>query len=306
MSTSYHHIRDRWSVRAGEWLLFALAWGLRWASWPVPTWTLADLCAPIGGAIAIAVPRYRRRAERNLALVWPDRPQAERRRILRGAGAHFGRLMIEYARLDRLIHDADITISGAEHLRAARAAGRGAVLVTAHYGNWEAARIAALRTGFETGIIYRAFNNRYADRFALAFIACAGRPVLQKGHGMRKLLAHVARGGFVMILVDQRNSGAPFLDFLGRPAETSTIAADVARRAGAALIPVRAMRNIAGRRFDVTFEAPVTGTDSRAMMAEVNRRIAAWVEAAPEQWFWFHRRWRSTARSRGVHEAEDA
>jgi KDO2-lipid IV(A) lauroyltransferase len=72
----------------------------------------------------------------------------------------------------------------------------------------------------------------------------------------------------------------------------------MARRTGAALIPVRAARNVPARRFDVTFEAPVTGDDPRAMMAEVNRRIGAWIEAAPEQWFWFHRRWRSTARSR--------
>ncbi len=73
-----------------------------------------------------------------------------------------------------------------------------------------------------------------------------------------------------------------------------------------ALLPVRAARNVARRRFDVTFEAPVTGTDARAMMAEVNRRIGAWIEAAPEQWFWFHRRWRSTTRSRPVYAEEEA
>lgn len=307
MSASYHQSRDRWSVRATEWILFALAWSFRWLSWPVPTWTLTDLCAPVGGLIAIAVPSYRRRAEENLALVWPDRPQAERRHIARGAGAHFTRLMVEYARLDRTMRNVEIEISGAEHMCAARAAGRGAVLVTAHFGNWEAARFAALRLGCETGIIYRAFNNRYLDRFTLGLIPSAGRPVLQKGRqGVRHLIGHVSRGGFVMILVDQRNTGAPFIDFLGHPAETPTAAADLARRTGAALIPVRAVRDVAARRFEVTFEAPVTGADSRAMMAEVNRRIGAWIEAAPEQWLWFHRRWRSTVRSRQSDAVEDA
>jgi KDO2-lipid IV(A) lauroyltransferase len=115
---------------------------------------------------------------------------------------------------------------------------------------------------------------------------------------MRQLVTHVSRGGFVMILVDQRNTGTPFIDFLGRPAETATAAADLALRTGAALIPVCAARDVAARRFDVTFEAPVTGDDPRAMMAEVNRRIGAWIESSPEQWFWFHRRWRTTIRSR--------
>jgi KDO2-lipid IV(A) lauroyltransferase len=252
------------------------------------------------------VPSFRRRAERNLALVWPDRSPAWRRRIVRAAGANFARLGVEYGRLERLARAVDLTIEGGDHLEAARAAGRGAVLVSAHYGNWDAARLAAGRLGCETGIIYRPQNNRYLDRFVIAALGCAGRPVLPKGgHGLRHLMVHVSRGGFVMILVDHRQTGAPLIDFLGHPAETVTAAADVARRTGAALIPAKAVRNVAGRRFDVTFEAPVTGTDSRAMMAELNRRIGAWIEAAPEQWFWFHRRWRSTG-ARPSDAVEDA
>ena len=299
MSQSYHHSRHRWSVRAGEAVLSALAWCFRWATWPVPTWTLTGLVAPVGGAVALAVPGFRRRAERNLAFVWPDMPGPERRRIVRAAASQFSRLMVEYARLDKALPAFEIEVEGAEHLLAARAAGRGAILVSAHFGNWEAARMAALRLGCETGILTRPFNNRYLDRFTRGLIPCAGRPIIRKGWpGMRQLLDHLAVGGFVMILVDQRNSGAPFLDFLGRPAETATGAADMALRTGAALIPVRAARNVAARRFDVCFEAPVTGDDGRAMMAEVNRRIGAWITAAPDQWLWFHRRWRTTVLSR--------
>jgi KDO2-lipid IV(A) lauroyltransferase len=291
--SGYHRQRDRWRTRAAERVLFALARGFRWLTWPVPDWRLTGLCAPIGGALAVAVPSFRRRAEDNLALVRPELSARERHRLVRAAGAEFTRLMVEYARLDRFLRDLSVETIGAGHLLAAREAGRGAVLVSAHYGNWEAARIAALRLGCETGIIYRAFNNRYLDRFTLDLIPVAGRPVLQKGRqGMRQLVRHVGRGGFVMVLVDQRTTGAPLIDFLGRPAETATAPAELALKTGAALIPVRATRNAAARRFDVSFEPPVTGSDARAMMAEVNRRIGAWVEERPEQWFWFHRRWR--------------
>lgn len=295
---------DRWRARAGEWLLFALGRAFRALTWPVPIWTLTGFCAPFGGMLAIAIPSYRRRAEENLALVWPDRPEFERRRIARAAGAQFTRLMVEYAHLERFLRAVEIRTEGAEHLLAARAAGRGAVLVTAHYGNWEAARLAALGLGCETGLIYRAFNNRYIDRMALEVVPVAGSPVLQKGRqGMRELVRHVGRGGFILILVDQRNSGAPFIDFLGHPAETVTAAAELALKTGAALLPVRATRDVSGRRFEVTIEPPVTGGDSQGMMAEVNRRIGAWVREHPEQWFWFHRRWRRTARSRRSREA---
>jgi len=299
VSESYFQARGRWRTRAVEWVLFALARSFRWLTWPIGTWTLSGALAPVGGWLAMAIPGFRRRAMDNLALVWPERPLAERRRIARDAARQFTRLMVEYVQFDKVVREVRLTVEGAEHLHAARDAGRGAVLVTGHYGNWEAARLAALHAGCETGIIYRAFNNRYLDRFALDLIPCAGRPVLQKGRqGMRDLVAHVSAGGFAMILVDQRNSGAPFLDFLGHPAETVTVAADLARRAGAALIPAVARRNVAARRFEVRFEPPVASDSAAEMMQVVNDRLAAWIAAHPEQWFWYHRRWRKTIRSR--------
>lgn len=259
----------------------------------MPVWRLAGICAPVGGALALAVPAFRRRADANLRLVRSDYSERERRRLIRAAGAEFTRLMVEYAHLDRFLRDVSIEVSGAEHLLAASESGRGVVLVSAHYGNWEAARLAALRLGCEAGIIYRAFNNRYLDRFTLELIPIAGRPVLQKGRpGTRRLVRHIRQGGIILILVDQRMTGAPLIDFLGRPAETATAAAALTLQTGAALIPVRATRNTDARRFEVSFEPPVTGSDPRSIMAEVNRRIGAWMEERPEQWFWFHRRWR--------------
>jgi len=299
MSKSYHSVRDRWSTRAGEWVLYALAWIFRWLTWPFSTWIVSAVMAPLGGFLATAIPAWRRRADENLALIWPEIDGAARRAMIRDIGAEFTRLAVEYARLDWFTREISFQVTGTEHLDAARATGKGAIIVSAHYGNWEAARLAAKKAGVETGIIYRAFNNRYLDRFTMDLIPIAGEPVLQKGRqGMRKLVAHVARGGAVMILVDQRNSGAPFLDFMGHPAETVTAAADLAHRTGAALIPARATRVVSERRFDVCFEAPITGSDPVEMMQQVNARIGAWVAENPNQWFWFHRRWRSTTRSR--------
>lgn len=299
MNRSYAQKRDDRSTRAIEWVLFAMAWSTRWVTAPFGTWTLAGLFAFVGVPIAMAVPAFRRRALENLERVWPDMNPSERGRIARAAADQFARLMIEYARLEHFVPRMSLNTSGTEHLLAAKDADKGAILVSAHYGNWEAARMAAKHAGCETGIIYRAFNNRYLDRYTMNLIPCAGAPVLQKGRqGMRDLIKHVARGGFVMILVDQRNSGAPYLDFLGHPAETVTAAADLAHRTGAALIPARAVRDVARKRFDVTFEAPITAEDPREMMQSVNDRISDWVREHPEQWFWFHRRWRTTLRSR--------
>ena len=286
--------RDSWLTRAGEWGLYALARGFIALTWVIPTRVMTGVMAPLGGWIAWAVPGARRRVTRNLDLVWPDLPRRQHGRIVRGAGASFMCLMIEYTRLRRLVARPDrLRIAGAEVIEAVRASGRGAVIVTAHYGNWEGIRLAAKSQGLDCGIVYRAFNNRYVDRHTRGLIGCCGEPVLQKGRaGMRALIGHVMHGGTAMILVDQRNSGAPLLPFLGVPAETVTAAAELACRAGVPLIPAVARRTSKAPRFDVTFEPPVTPGSGEAMMSEVNARIGAWIEACPEQWFWFHRRWK--------------
>ena len=305
MSKSYFQVKDRWYVKVQQALVFALLGVVRTITWPVPTRALSGAAAWVSSGLAMLIPGVRRRALRNLALIWPDMPEEKRRAIARAAAGHFGRLGIEYSRLRRTVRETPFHAEGIDQLQAAKAAGKGAILVTAHFGNWEFARMAAKQQGCETGIIYRAFNNRYLDAYTQGLITACGEPVLQKGRsGMRNLVAHVRKGGFVMILVDQRNSGAPFLDFMGQPAETVTVAADLAAKMGAALIPTRSVRNLEEGRFDVTFEQPITGDDANDMMQKVNDRIGAWVSETPEQWLWYHRRWKSNMRSRERPETE--
>ena len=298
MSEGYNQVRDRWSTRALEWVMYAAAWSFRAATWPISIWRLSRFFGSLGSWLVLVIPAFRDRVDSNLQFLKPEMDRSERRNIVRETARSFIHLAVEYAHLDRFIASITIRSTGLDQLSAAEKAGKGAILVTAHYGNWEAIRVAAKRAGHEVGIIYRAFNNRYLDRYTMNMIPDAGSPVLQKGAGMRQLLQHVRGGGMIMILVDQRNSGAPFIDFLGQPAETVTAAADIAVRTGAALIPARAVRDVEAERFDVTFETPVTGTDSVEMMTTVNQRITAWIEEYPAQWFWFHRRWKSNSRSR--------
>ncbi|MEM7505886.1 MAG: lysophospholipid acyltransferase family protein [Pseudomonadota bacterium] len=272
---------------------------------PFPSWWLKRYFAPLGGWLALKIPSFRKRAEDGLIHIWPDMAEERRTEIIRNAGRHFLCQIIEYVHFSRMIARDPIIVNDEGNLRD-RLPKTGAILVTAHFGNWEAIRLAARMMGQESGIIYRNFNNRLIDRFAHRTIGAAGQPVLNKGGGLRDLLRHVADGGTVMILVDQRNSGAPFIDFLGKPAETVTIAAEMAARSNVPLVPAIARRDLQGRCFHVTFAPPVPVGEPLKMMEEVNARLSTWIEQYPEQWFWFHRRWRTTSRSRSQSEEESA
>lgn len=269
---------------------------------------MGDVGAWIGAHGTAALPFARRRILRNIDLVRPEMDAETRARVVREVGANFARVMVEYDRLHEVAADPSLMdISGAEHVEAAREAGRGAVLVSAHYGNWEFVRLASRQLGAPSAIIYRAFNNPAFDEMAQRVVARAGEPVLHKGRkGSRALLRHVAKGGFAMILIDQRQTGSPLLPFLGRDAETSTAAAELAARFGAALIPARARRLPDGRRFDVRFEAPIPQGDPLEMTRAANDRISTWIDEDPGQWLWLHRRWKLRPRGDQIRAAAEA
>ncbi|MGF1553855.1 MAG: lysophospholipid acyltransferase family protein [Paracoccaceae bacterium] len=286
--------RDGALDRGGEWLVYAVGRAGGYAARGLGLWRACRLAHALGGRLIAALPGPRRRLHDNLARVYPEMPATERRRLAREAAGHFARLCIEYVNLDLFVRDLRLSVSGMGHLDRPRAEGRGVLIVTAHYANWEALRLACQRAGHECAIIYRAFNNRYVDRFTLRLIGLCGEPVLQKGPaGLRALTSHLKAGGVALVLVDQRTTGAPRLDFLGHPAETLTVAASLARRTGAALVPARARRGPEDGRFEVAIEPAVPEGEPEAMMAAVNARISAWIAEAPEQWFWLHRRWRT-------------
>lgn len=251
-----------------------------------------------------------KRGMHNFDLVRPSYSQAERRQILQGVYTNFARSSFEYAFLKDLLRDSEKwRVEGLEHFHAARAAAGGRmVIASAHFGNWEAIRAVAAREGAPLGLIYRAFNNKLVDQHVFSKMRSLGWPVFRKGRkGGRDLVKHVRSGAGALILVDQRLGGGPIIDFMGRPAETSIAAAQLARTMKAPLLTASA-RRLPNDDFVVRFDPPVVPARPDEMMAEINQRIESWVDEAPAQWLWVHRRWkvRQTGLRKFAKDAEAA
>jgi KDO2-lipid IV(A) lauroyltransferase len=246
-------------------------------------------------ALVLLVPDLRRRVEGNLKLIFPEMPAAERRRIRSGMADSFGRTMIEVMTRD------DFQARGAwsgpdgpgwEALQAAQAAGRGAFLVSGHFGQWEAVRAALMARGIESGAMIRPVKNPWLNRDYLACVEAGGRPVVGRdGAGLRELVRHVRRGGVMALLLDQYVQGGQPIDFLGHPAPTGLTIAELALRYGIPMIPVYGTRQPDGVHVAVDFEAPIPPTDAVTMTEAAAASLAARVRARPEQYYWLHRRW---------------
>lgn len=239
---------------------------------------------------------YRSRALENLALIWPEMPLAKRQDIAARVCDNVGRTIIEnYSTKDFMARMAKInpTGPGFAALKSAAEKGQPAILVTGHFGNYEAARACLVARGFTVGGLYRAARNSYFNAHYARTMEAFGGPVFAQGRrGTAGFVRHLRGGGQLVLLFDQDTRRAPAFDFLGHPARTATSAAELALRYDALLIPFYATRQKDGLSFDVVLEAPIPASDAVTMTAAMSASLEARVRANPEQWFWIHRRWK--------------
>ncbi|PTX55428.1 KDO2-lipid IV(A) lauroyltransferase [Litoreibacter ponti] len=255
---------------------------------PMAGWIVSRIVAPVAG--------YSKRVRENLAYVLPDLPASEVERLVRAVPDNAGRTLIEIYSgrgfTDRFKH-APLTGDGVAALREAHKAGRPVVLVTGHFGNYDAPRAALIAAGFNVGALYREMNNGFFNPHYVAAISKIGEPVFPRGRkGLSGLIKFLRGGGMAGFLMDQYMGDGADLDFFGKPAPTALSAAELALKYDALVVPVYGVRQPNGLDFEVICEAPIPHTDPVQMTQALNDSLEALVRQHMEQWFWIHRRWK--------------
>jgi KDO2-lipid IV(A) lauroyltransferase len=266
---------------------------------------LSRLGNAAGGAFLAASARRREILRFNLSLAFPEMSHDERRRMAREVARHFGRVSLDILRLQRLDREEfqrSVTVDGEQHIAAAAERGRGIIYLAAHMGLWE---VAALTVGLirpETFLIVnRPLDNPLLEAEVAAFRSRFGNEPLGKRHILRTILHHLAERGAVGFLVDQRVNPDVGVEvpFFGHPAWTHPALARIVRKTRTPVVPVCALWEGPGR-YQVSFFPPLLPdelTEAELEDLPLTRRfseITEWmVRRRPEQWLWFHDRWRS-------------
>jgi KDO2-lipid IV(A) lauroyltransferase len=240
----------------------------------------------------------------NLRIAFPDADSDWIEKTRLAAYEHLGREAAQMLRLSKLDEQAVIerTIPvGLDDLRDALSLGRGIILVTGHYGNWEIAAAAVASRGLPIGAIVRRQGNRLVDERLQQLRRNLGVETIYQGQAPSRVPRLLRSNGVVGIVGDQdaRRSGI-FVPFFGRLASTHRGPALFALRLGAPVFSCTARRmpgkdvryEVRGER--VEFER--TGELDRAVSAltsELALRLEKEIRLAPEQYFWFHKRWKT-------------
>jgi len=251
--------------------------------------------------------RYERRTAANLELALGAETSAlERRRIARGVRLHAARIFPEWLKLarggdgawiDRAVAlDPSIAI-----LRRELDRGRGALIVTAHLGNWELLCARLRRLGLEGAVVGYERPGDPSSAWLAEVRRAYGVETLPQRTSAREILRVLQRGGVVGLLADleARAIDGVFLPFFGVPALTMTAPAALARAAGVPLLPVRCVVDPGGG-YRLSVEEPLAfdrALPRREATSELAARLNAvferWIREAPEQWAWHQSRWRT-------------
>jgi KDO2-lipid IV(A) lauroyltransferase len=244
-------------------------------------------------------------ADANLRAALPGLDSATRKRIVRGVWDNLGRTVAELPHLASLRRN---TAAGPGFIvrneivltRLAQLGGP-AVFCSAHIGNWEFLQAAAAACGTPFAGMYRAAADPHIDALIQGMRTASvspSQPLFPKGAaGARQAMKHIASGGRLALLVDQKMNDGIEAHFFGMRAMTAPAAAAFALRVRCPVICGHVER-LGPARLCVVVEDPVDLPDSGdrhadiiALTQRINDVLESWIRAKPESWLWLHRRW---------------
>ncbi|MGE4339677.1 MAG: lysophospholipid acyltransferase family protein, partial [Pigmentiphaga sp.] len=217
---------------------------------------------------------------------------------------NLGRIAGELPHLNKLARTSDgpgWEVVGEDILRGVLTRGGPALFFSGHIGNWEMLPVILAKLGIPMASIYRALSNSAVNDAVNAMRrrgAGLDLPLFPKGAiGAREAIAHLKRGGYLGMLVDQKmNDGIP-VKFFGQNVMTAPALAAMALRFRCPVIPGHIQR-LGPARFRLEVEPPLelpnSGDRQRdivKVMRRVNQTLERWIIDEPGAWLWLHRRW---------------
>jgi Kdo2-lipid IVA lauroyltransferase/acyltransferase len=247
----------------------------------------------VASLLDLFLPKLRRVAARNLAMAFPEMSVAEHRRIIRGVFRTVARVLVAIARFPSIDR---ISYEGLENYQAAKQQGRGVLIATAHFGNWELSAFAHALMTEPMNVMVRPLDNPLVDRLVESRRMLSGNRLIFKKDAARTVLKALRNNEPVGILIDQNTTPAEgvFINFFGRQACAGTAFAKFAYHSGAPVIPGFAIWHEKTRRYVICFlpAVPITG-DTAADTQRIHAVLEEAIRKYPDQWMWIHRRWKT-------------
>ena len=265
----------------------------------------SDLCGAAARRFGPMLPSHRI-GRANLRAAFPDKDTTWIEQTLRNAWENLGRVAGEYVHLGTL-WDFDeqrpntgrIVTTDSPLFDLLLQDGKPALCFAAHLGNWELPAVMAAAHGLPSAVLYRMPNNKAVAREITRIRApLMGHLIRSRAQAPLEMAAALERGEHLGMLVDQHFSRGVDVTFFGRRCKANPSIARLARQFDCPVVGVRVIRE-PDRRFRIAAVGPIDLPRDDSGRIDVQRStqlittiIEGWISEHPDQWLWFHRRWR--------------
>lgn len=290
------HNLERISYRAIEMLFNCLG--------RIPRKSAGRIADFVGRLIFLVDKKHRRIAIDNLRYAWGHQKSSyEIRTLARQVFINLVKVVLEIGwslNLDEKELVQYFKIEGLTGFKKVYEKGKGVLILTAHFGNWELLTVIGIMGGYPLSIVYRPLDFKPLDRFFINLRTRFGGKVIPKRRALREILRSLNRGELVALLMDQNVDWyeGVFVDFMGHRACTNSGLALLALKTGAPVVPVFLVRETDGFTAKVLPEIPFDKTGDKIRDLEhntqkYNKAIESFLRQYPDQWFWLHQRWKT-------------
>ncbi|HXQ20657.1 MAG TPA: lysophospholipid acyltransferase family protein, partial [Candidatus Acidoferrales bacterium] len=230
-------------------------------------------------------------------------PAAARAHLARASFINIARCFFELAKIDeiRARWETYFEVEGWEHAQAMLTAGKGAVIVTGHIGNWELLAAYFAWRGVPVAAIARRIYAVRLNQILVDFRSRQGvQTILRESPSSARQILKALKANSVLAMLIDQDTHAPSISvpFFGRLARTPAAAASLAIRRDIPAIAVFIRRRPGGGH-RITVKPPFViepggdlTTGIRSLTRQFNAAIEEQIRENPAEWVWWHRRWR--------------
>lgn len=264
-----------------------------------------DTASRLAGKIAVFIGKkikVNQLASKNLSLALPEISEENRSKIIDEMWNNLGRIIGEFSHVckknpQEILKLVDLDVDSIEVLNKLKESKKGAIVFSAHIGNWEIGPKILMALGFKVNVVYRPLNNPFVEEMTAKL---RNVNLIEKGNsGSRKIIEALKNNELVLILADQRIGEGEKIKFFHDDALTTTSIARLALKYDVEIIPARVIRNNLKNNFFIEIQKPLVfkkslnlNSDILALTLTINQIIEKWIRSYPAQWFWVHDRWK--------------
>ena len=235
----------------------------------------------------------------NLNKINPEISSLEKERIANKMWSNYGKTFVEYIFLNIFKKKSDhINIKNKRAIDEILKKNKPVVFISGHFSNYELMSMELTKAKVKLATIYRPLNNMFLNPFMEYLrknFVCKNQ--IKKGlNGVKESLEYMKNGYSIALMVDQRVSEGPRVNFFNGRAHTTTLPAQLSSRFDCDIVPIYISRN-QDDGFDMEILDPIFISDSEKKDKElitekINVIIEKLILRDPSQWILTHNRWK--------------